>query len=350
MRADDARACLGRGTGDAMASDGETERESSGGGPRPIPGMPPPDLSELVRAQDRMSFIYLERCIIHRDGNAITATDDRGQMHIPAASLGVLILGPGCSVSHPAMMLLAESGSTAVWVGERGVRYYAHGRSLARSSRLLIAQARLVSNQSSRLRVAREMYAMRFPDEDVSSLTMQQLRGREGARVRRTYQEHSRRTGVPWERRHYDPDDFAGGSPVNQSLSAATTCLYGVAHAVIVSLGCSPGLGFVHTGHVRSFVFDIADLYKAEVAVPVAFDVVAQQPEDIPAETRRAVRDAIYDGAILKRCAGDIRRLLLGDSEEGDDLDEVRLWDGGDRSVAGGRGYGDDDGEVPVPW
>lgn len=318
---------------------------------KPIPGVPPPDLSELVRAQDRMSFIYLERCIVHRAANAITATDERGTVHIPAATLGALLLGPGTNVSHQAMLLLAESGSTAVWVGERGVRYYAHGRSLARSSRLLEAQAAAVTNQSTRLRVARAMYAMRFPGEDVGRLTMQQLRGREGARVRRIYREHADRTGVQWKRRDYDPKDFAAGTAINQALSAATTCLYGVVHAVIVALGCSPGLGFVHTGHVRSFVFDIADLYKAQVAIPVAFDVAAEDPEDIPAETRRAVRDAIRDGAILTQCSRDIHALLVPDG--GDDADRVdadwdvvNLWDGANRQVAGGVSYADD----PQPW
>src|SRR5690606_32214929 len=137
-----------------------------------------------------MTFLYLERCVVHRDANAITATDERGTVHIPAASLGALLLGPGVTVSHQAMVLLAESGSTAVWVGEQGVRYYAHGRSLAQSSRLLEAQAELVSNRNSRLRVARDMYAMRFPGEDTSGLRMQQLRGKEGARIRRVYREH----------------------------------------------------------------------------------------------------------------------------------------------------------------
>jgi CRISPR-associated protein Cas1 len=316
---------------------------------KPIPGTPPPDLSELVRAQDRMSFIYLERCIVHRDANAVTATDERGTVHIPAASLGALLLGPGTNVSHQAMVLLAESGSTAVWIGERGVRYYAHGRSLARSSRLLEAQATAVTNQTSRLRVARAMYAMRFPGEDVSRLTMQQLRGREGARVRRLYREHAERTGIEWRRREYDPTDFHAGNAINQALSAATTCLYGVVHAVIVALGCSPGLGFVHTGHVRSFVFDIADLYKAQVAIPVAFDVAAEDPEDIPAETRRAVRDAIRDGSILGQCSRDIHALLLPGSDDDDrleaDWDVVNLWDGANRQVAGGVSYADD-----PPW
>lgn len=312
---------------------------------KPVPGVRPPELGELVRAQDRLSFLYLERCVVHRDANAITATDERGTVHVPAASLGALLLGPGTRVSHQAMMLLAESGSTAVWVGERGVRYYAHGRSLARSSRLLEAQAAAVTHQSSRLRVARAMYAMRFPDEDVSGLTMQQLRGREGARVRRLYREQAARTGVEWARRDYDVEDFASGDDINQALSAATTCLYGVVHAVIVALGCSPGLGFVHTGHVRSFVFDMADLYKAEIAIPIAFEVVARQPEDLPAETRRAVRDAVHDGSILARCAQDVRRLLIPDDEAGVDqpeVDVVQLWDGSRGVIAGGVSYGED--------
>src|SRR5690606_14680889 len=111
------------------------------GEPMKIPGVPPAEIPALVRAEDRISFLYLERSIIHRDSNAITATDDRGVLHIPAASIGVLLLGPGTSITHQAIALLADHGATVVWVGERGVRYYAHGRSLAASSRLLVAQA-----------------------------------------------------------------------------------------------------------------------------------------------------------------------------------------------------------------
>lgn len=309
-----------------------------------IPGARPVPLGQLVRAQDRLTFVYLERCVVHRDANAITATDVKGTVHIPAAALGALLLGPGTTVSQQAMVLLAESGSTAVWVGEQGVRYYAHGRSLARSSRLLEKQAALVSNQRSRLRVAREMYAMRFPGEDVSGQSMQQLRGREGARVRRIYQENARRTGVEWTRRDYRTDDFAGGTPVNQALSAANTSLYGVVHAVIVALGCAPGLGFVHTGHILSFVFDVADLYKADIAIPVAFDVAADDVDDIPGEARRAVRDRLRGSSFLDNCVRDIKALLSDPDDDavGDpdlDADVVMLWDGNGRAVASGTSY-----------
>jgi CRISPR-associated protein Cas1 len=306
-------------------------------------GPTPAKAQELLRAQDRMSFLYVERAVVHRDANAITSTDHRGTVHIPAATLGTLLLGPGTSISHQAVMLLAESGSTAVWVGERAVRYYAHGRPLARSSRLLEAQAQLVSNRQGRLAVARTMYAMRFPGEDTSALTMQQLRGREGARVRRAYREHSSRTGVPWQTRQYTPGQFDQSDRVNQALSAATTALYGAVHAVVVALGCSPGLGFVHTGHDRSFVYDVADLYKAELAIPTAFDIAALDVADIGAYTRRQMRDRIYAGRLLERCAKDIRHLLLPDAaeEQQPDVDVVGLWDGGIRVVDAGHNYED---------
>jgi CRISP-associated protein Cas1 len=307
-------------------------------------GVPPAEIADLSRAEDRISFLYLERSVIHRDSNAITATDDRGVVHIPAASIGVLLLGPGTSITHQAIALLADHGATAVWVGERGVRYYAHGRSLASSSRLLIAQAAAVSHRNRRLDVARTMYAMRFPGEDTANLSMQQLRGKEGARVRRIYREHAKRTGVSWNQREYDKADFASGDPINQALSAAHACLYGIVHAVIVTVGASPGLGFVHTGHERAFVYDIADLYKAEITIPTAFDLIAEGSTDISADTRRRVRDRVHDGALLERCVRDIRMLLLRPEHGGgieEDDDSVRLWDDGGFDVTAGRNYAD---------
>lgn len=311
-----------------------------------IPGAPPPSVPELVRAQDRLTFVYVEHSVVHRDASAVTATDARGTVHIPAATLSTLLLGPGTRISHQAMVLLAESGATAVWVGERAVRYYAHGRPLARSSRLLEAQAELVTNRQRRLGVARAMYAMRFPGEDTSGLTMQQLRGREGARVRRVYREHSERTGVEWGRRDYRPDDFDASDAVNRALSAANSALYGVVHAAVVALGCSPGLGFVHTGHDRSFVYDIADLYKAETSIPVAFDIAAEEYADVGAVARRTMRDRMHEARILERCVRDIRLLLTGTDEDvvtdsGWGADVVALWDGGDRVVSGGVNYED---------
>lgn len=306
-----------------------------------VPGIEKPDLMALPRIRDRLSFLYVERCIINRDDGAVTITDSRGTVHVPAATLTVLLLGPGTNISHRAVELIGQTGISVVWVGEQGVRYYAHGRPLAQSTRLLMRQAELVSNVRSRLAVARVMYQMRFPDEDVSRLTMQQLRGREGARVRSTYRHLSRDTGVKWSGRDYDPSDFNSGDAVNRALSAANACLYGVVQSVIVALGCAPGLGFIHTGHERAFVYDIADLYKAEISIPVAFEVAAENPEDIGGVTRRRVRDRISDGRLLRRCVGDIRSLLLQESGSESDLEveTLQLWDDKYGAVQSGISY-----------
>lgn len=255
------------------------------------------------------------------------------------------MMGPGVRITHSAVSLLAESGSTAVWVGENGVRYYAHGSPPARSSRLLEAQAAAVSDPKRRLAVAREMYRMRFPGEEISGLSLQQLRGREGARVRRLYRTNSKKTGVEWDGREYDKEDFASGTVVNQALSAANSAVYGVVHAVIVALGCSPGLGFIHTGHYRSFVYDMADLYKADLSIPVAFEVAARSLDvGVGTAARQLVRDRIREGGVVAQCVRDIKR-LLADAEDEDDseeyllIDEIRLWDDLEGSVRAGISY-----------
>lgn len=299
------------------------------------------DLVELPRMEDRATFLYIEHAKIHRVDSAVTVTDAKGVVRIPAAIVGVLLLGPGTDISHRAVELLGDTGTAIIWVGERGVRYYAHGRALARSTRFLIRQAELVTNERSRLRVARAMYQMRFPGEDVSKLTMQQLRSHEGARVRRIYRELSKKYNVPWTKRVYNPDDFAGGDAINQALSAAHVALYGLVHSVIAALGLSPGLGFVHTGHDRSFVYDIADLYKAEITVPIAFAVVADSEEgqDIGKITRLRTRDAFVDGKLLKRMVKDLQTLLGFSNEEQIEAEQLSLWDDKSKLVPYGVNY-----------
>ena len=144
-----------------------------------IPGMIKPSIQSLPQIRDRMTFLYLERCKLNRENSAITVTDENGVVHIPAAAISVLLLGPGTDITHRAMELIGDAGVSIVWVGEHGVRYYAGGSVLTHSSRLLIKQAQLVSNQRKHLDVVKKMYMLRFAGEDVSNLTLQQLRGRE---------------------------------------------------------------------------------------------------------------------------------------------------------------------------
>ncbi|GAB3108605.1 type I-E CRISPR-associated endonuclease Cas1e [Streptomyces calidiresistens] len=299
---------------------------------------------DLTRIGDRVSFVYLERCTVHREDNAITATDADGVTHIPSATIGTLLLGPGTRVTHQAMSVLGECGAGVVWVGEQGVRFYAGGRALTRSSGLVEAQATAWANRRTRLEVARAMYRLRFPDEDPAGCTRQDLLSREGRRLKECYRRESARTGVPWRRREYNRDDFSAGDAPNQGVTAAAQCMYGIAHAVVTALGCSPGLGFVHSGHERSFVLDVADLYKTDVAIPAAFDAAAEGTEDVATRTRRALRDRINQTGLLDRCVKDIRNLLGydGTRDTGDSPDRVTLLGDGDLHVESGRNHGEE--------
>lgn len=312
-------------------------------------GMIRPDLQALPQVKDRMTFLYLEHCTLERQDGAITVTDENGVVHIPAAAISVLLLGPGTRVTHRAMELMGDTGVGTVWVGEHGVRYYAHGRPLTTRANLLIRQAELVSNTRKHLDVVRKMYQLRFPDENVAHLTMQQLRGREGSRVRNVYRAYAKETGVAWNGRVYNPDDFSSGDAVNQALSAGHACLYGLAHAVIVALGCAPGLGFIHVGHERSFVYDIADLYKSEITIPIAFQTAAEAPEDLPAIVRRRVRDAMVSARILERMVHDIRWLLSPAEESMEPEEAIYLWDNQRGVVSNGINYfREEEGDGPL--
>lgn len=306
-----------------------------------MPGIVRPDLQALPQIRDRMTFLYVEHCTLNRQDGAITVTEERGCVHVTAASISALLLGPGTRITHRGMELIGDSGVTVVWVGENGVRYYASGRPLTHRAGLLMRQAALVSNMRSHLSVARKMYQMRFPEDDVSGLTMQQLRGREGARVRRIYRQASEKWNIPWNGRQYDPEDYAAGDPVNQALSAGHACLYGLARAVIAALGCSPGLGFVHVGHECSFVYDVADLYKAETTIPIAFEIAAQDAPDIGAAVRRRMRDEMMRLHLLERMTKDIQ-FLLNEEETPLGADVVRLWDESG-TVKNATSYGKED-------
>ncbi|MFF1518046.1 type I-E CRISPR-associated endonuclease Cas1e [Streptomyces sp. NPDC058305] len=297
------------------------------------------DPQDLHRLVDRVSSVYVERSHLDRDENAVVIINKRQTVRVPAAMVAVMLLGPGTRVTHGAVRLLADSGTTVCWVGEQGVRMYASGLGPSRGAGLLHRQAWLVTRPKERLAVARAMYGIRFPGEDVSTLTMQQLRGREGTRIRKFYRTQADRTGVTWNGRVYKAGDaFAVGDDLNRLLSAANAALYGICHAVIIGLGASPGLGFVHTGKATSFVMDIADLYKAEYTIPLAFDLAAQGLTE-ERNARLGLRDLIARDKLLNRIVTDVKTLLTPADTDFEDTEANLLWDEHLGTVPGGTNY-----------
>jgi len=273
------------------------------------------DLHELPKLRDSLSYLYLEHCRIEQKHQAVEAIDKEGCTMIPAAALAVLMLGPGTSITHAAIKALADNGCLLVWCGEDGTRCYAQGSGETRKAYHLLKQAELVSDPQKRLQVVLRMYRYRFGGDLDPDLSLLQVRGMEGARVRQAYNQASRKYGVPWHGRRYDRQSWDSGDPLNRALSAAHALLNGLCHAAIVSGGYSPALGFIHTGKQLSFVYDIADLYKAEVTIPLTFRVVAESSKGLEPRVRQACREAFKEHRLLQRILPDIDS-LLGISEE----------------------------------
>ena len=301
------------------------------------------DLHLLPRFSDGLTFLYVERARIEQDQSAIVLIDESGRTPVPVAALGVLMLGPGTSITHAAVTACADNGCTILFCGEAGVRMYASGLGETRRSANLIEQAMQWADPKLHLDVVRRMYRMRFETELDNHLSLEQIRGMEGVRVREAYAALSHETGVAWSGRAYS-GDWASSSPINRALSTAHACLYGLCHAAIVSTGFSPGLGFVHTGKSLAFVYDIADLYKVNVTMPIAFRAVGTS---MGADVRRACRTEFRRIKLIERIVPDIQRCLglkpepayLFDTSD-QDGPQPSLW-GPDGDSAGARNYGD---------
>lgn len=299
------------------------------------------NLQELPRLKDSISYLYLEHAIIEKADQAIVAIQKEGKIPIPIATVTCLLLGPGTSVTHAAVRVICENGCMIIWCGETVGRFYASGIGETRSARNLLQQAKACMEAEMHMAVVRRMYQLRFPGMDTSRYSLQQIRGMEGRRVRKAYELAAKTSGVTWAKRSYKKDDWASADPINRALSQANAMLYGVCHAAIVSLGYSPGLGFVHTGKQLSFVYDIADLYKVNITIPAAFEAV-RRGGDLEKETRLACRRYFAAEDLLVKIAEDIAWVLrVSEPEEkADGAETGELWDGDD-TIQGGKNYGE---------
>ncbi len=164
------------------------------------------DLHFLPKVRDSWSYLYVEHCRIDQEGKAIALQDAAGKVPVPCASIALLMAGPGTTITHAAIRALADNGCLIAWTGEEGVRMYGLGLGETRSARNLLHQARLWADPVQHLRVVRRLYEVRFPGPVSPGLTIEQLRGHEGVRVREAYARASRETGVAWLGRSYRRD------------------------------------------------------------------------------------------------------------------------------------------------
>lgn len=270
--------------------------------------LPPP---RPIPIKERLSVLYVEKGHLDVLDGAFVVVDVNGvRTHIPVGGVACLMLEPGTRVSHAACALAARVGTLLVWVGEAGVRLYSAGQpGGARSDRLLY-QAKLALDDDLRLKVVRRMFALRFGQEPPQRRSVEQLRGIEGARVREMYKRLAARYKVHWVHRDYDPESWESSDRPNRCLSAATAALYGVTEAAVLAAGYAPAIGFIHTGKPLSFVYDIADLFKFDTVVPVAFEVAASAKANAEREVRLRCRDVFRRTRLLEKIIPTIEDVL----------------------------------------
>ena len=264
-----------------------------------------------IPIKDRLSVLYIEKGQLDVLDGAFVVVDKTGiRTHIPIGGVVCLMLEPGTRVSHAACALSARVGTLLVWIGEAGVRLYSAGQpGGARADRLLY-QAKLALDPDLRLKVVRHMYALRFGEEPPQRRSVEQLRGIEGARVREMYKRIASKYGVEWKARNYDTASWDAADLPNRCLSAATSCLYGVSEAAVLAAGYAPAIGFIHTGKPLSFVYDVADVYKFDTVVPVAFRVASQKGANPEQQVRLACRDIFRESRLLARIVPGIEEML----------------------------------------
>ncbi|MCK2214768.1 type I-E CRISPR-associated endonuclease Cas1e [Actinomadura sp. ATCC 31491] len=315
-----------------------------------------PTLAMLPRVADSLSFLYAEAVRIVQDDTGVCAQvasrNGTDRVYLPTASLACILLGPGTSITQPAMATIARHGTSLVCVGAGGVRSYAGIVPSSLTTAWLEKQVRAWASDDLSLQVAVRMYEMRFGQSTAPpGATLAQLRGLEGQRIKALYRMMAIKYRLKRFTRNYDPDSWDDQDPVNKALSGANACMYGVVHAAVLALGCSPALGFIHSGTQMAFVYDVADLYKARVTIPMAFSLYSSQ--DPEREARRRLREEFRALKLMPQIVRDIQSLLDPDSSSGNDsgdrtTDLVHLWDPDAGALPAGVNYGYEFIDVPL--
>ena len=261
--------------------------------------------------RERWTPLYLEHGRIEVDDASVKWIGaDRMVMRIPVASLSALMLGPGTTVTHAAMKVCAACDTPVCWIGEEGMHFYASAVATSHDNERARLQAELASVSRTRDAVARKMFSMRFNDVDVSKYSVKELRGFEGRRVKRLYQEMGLRYGVPWKGRNYDQSNWDLADGINRAVSAANAALYALTTAVVTSMGYLPQLGFIHVAGSLPFVYDIADIYKPVTTLPTAFEILSMKSDATEEDVIARLKFYLEREKILSRMPLDIEMLV----------------------------------------
>ncbi len=275
---------------------------------------------------DRHGLLWLDRGTLSVEDGCLrfvaagSETVAAGDYRVPHQAVSLILLGPGSTITHDALRLLARHNTGLAAIGEGGVRFYTAQPLLPDHSALGRAQARAWADEKvARMAVARRMYAWRLgevlPHRDIAV-----LRGIEGARVKETYRLTAERLGLRWQGRRYDRSDPLAADLPNQAINHAASAVEAAAAIAVAATATIPQLGFIHEDSGQSFVLDVADLFRDDVTVPCAFKaavVVQRRPGDnIERVTRRIVAERLRRDGVIPSMIERIKDLFRPDDRE----------------------------------
>lgn len=269
---------------------------------------------------ERHGLLWLEKGKLYvQDGSltfATIGTDTlkKGAYQIPFQTVSNILLGPGCTISHDALRVLANHGTGLLVIGENGVRFYAASMPFGPDrSRLARNQVFLWSDEKRRIDVARHMYFLRL-GEVLPHATIDALRGAEGKRMKAVYQLLAKQYGISWKGRRYDRTNPDSDDIINTAINHASSATRAAAMIAVSATTTIPQLGFIHESAGVAFALDIADLYRASVTLPTAFAAVRQVQkqawEDIERLTRRMIGEKLRQGKVISGMIDSIKELL----------------------------------------
>lgn len=268
---------------------------------------------ELIpQVKDKYPFVYLEHGRLEIDDSSVKWIEATGHViSIPCATVNTILLGPGTSVTHAAIKSMSESNCTVCWIGSDSLLYYATGETPTANTYTLKKQISLYSNSKKKLETARTLFSFRFPDLELKEKSLSEMMGMEGYRVKELYKKVAEKYEIPWDGRNYIPGKINLSDTTNKILTCCNVALYGILLSVVHALGFSPRIGFIHSGCPLPFVYDIADLYKPEVSIDLAFKLTKEMGgEYIKDVVADAFRERICNNNILERSVKDIGKIM----------------------------------------
>ena len=276
---------------------------------------------------DRHGLLWLEFGRLGVDDGTLRFTAAQsaslaaGEYAIPYQGISMILLGPGTSLTQDVLRVAARHGVLLAAVGEGGVKSYTAPPMGQGRSDVARAHAQRWADPKQRLDCARRLYAWRFgrvlPHREIET-----LRGIEGARMKEAYRLAAQHAGIAWSGRHYDRSDPLSADLPNQALNHAATFVEAAADIAVAAVGALPPLGFIHEESSNAFTLDIADLFRVDVTLPVAFGAVKDLSEGrataLEREVRRRAVKAFRQEKLIPKMIDRIKELFDVDDRGGD--------------------------------